>query len=113
MPLQQGYTTRDGERKGYYRWGDSGKRYIYTPGDDEDRERAKEKGNMSTTPPYFAQSDDFVSNSTSLRARESKIHERSLRVGLVRVLALDRSIVLYYVGGQTALGVIVPDFGAS
>jgi len=32
-------------------------------------------------------------------------------VGLVRVLVLDRSIVLYCVGGQTALGVIVPDFG--
>lgn len=43
MPLQQGYTTEDGERKGYYRWGDSGKKYKYTPGNEQSRKRAKKK----------------------------------------------------------------------
>ena len=43
MPVNQGYTTRDGERKGYYRWGEEGKMYLYTPGDEDERERAKEK----------------------------------------------------------------------
>jgi hypothetical protein len=41
MPLQQGATTRDGERVGYYRWGDEGKMYIYTPNNRQSRERAK------------------------------------------------------------------------
>jgi len=43
MPLSQGYTTRDGERKGYYRWGEHGKMYVYTPGDEEERKRAKQR----------------------------------------------------------------------
>ena len=42
MPLSQGYTTRDGERRGYYRWGEGGTMYLYTPGDEEERKRAKE-----------------------------------------------------------------------
>lgn len=41
MPLQQGTTTRDGERVGYYRWGDTGKMYTYQPGNRQSRERAK------------------------------------------------------------------------
>jgi len=41
MPLQQGYTTVDGERKGWYRWGDAGKRYFYEPGNDRSRATAK------------------------------------------------------------------------
>jgi hypothetical protein len=43
MPLTQGYTTRDGERKGYYRWGEQGTMYLYTPGDEAERERAKRR----------------------------------------------------------------------
>lgn len=43
MPLQSGYTTRDGERKGYYRWGDEGKMYIYEPGDPASKERARNR----------------------------------------------------------------------
>lgn len=43
MPLQSGSTTRDGDRVRYYRWGDDGKMYTYTPGDDSARERAKER----------------------------------------------------------------------
>jgi len=41
MPVQQGYTTRNGERKGYFQWGNSGKKYLYTPGNKASRERAK------------------------------------------------------------------------
>jgi hypothetical protein len=42
MPIQQGYTTKDGERRGYYQWGD-GTKYYYTPGDPSSRTRAKNK----------------------------------------------------------------------
>lgn len=41
MPIIQGYTTKNGERKGYYQWGESGKRYYYSPGDKSSRTRAK------------------------------------------------------------------------
>lgn len=41
MPVQQGSTTRDGERVGYMRWGDEGKMYIYEPGNRQSRERAR------------------------------------------------------------------------
>jgi len=43
MPLQQGTTTRDGERVGYYRWGDSGKMYTYELGNAISRGMAKSK----------------------------------------------------------------------
>ena len=43
MPLKQGYTTRNGQRVGYYQWGDAGAKYTYTPGNAAERERAKEK----------------------------------------------------------------------
>lgn len=39
MPLKR--CTKDG--KPGYKWGDSGKCYPYTPGDEESRKRAKEK----------------------------------------------------------------------
>jgi len=39
MPIHQGYTTKDGERRGYYQWGDQ-KKYYYTPGNEESRKRA-------------------------------------------------------------------------
>jgi len=41
VPIKQGYTTKSGERKGYYQWGDSGKKYYYTPGNDRSRKRAR------------------------------------------------------------------------
>ena len=43
MPLQRGTTTRDGERVGYYRWGDSGKMYTYELGNDSARRAAKSR----------------------------------------------------------------------
>lgn len=41
MPLQQGTTTRDGEEVGYYRYGDSGRMYIYEIGNKRSRAAAK------------------------------------------------------------------------
>jgi len=41
MPLRRGYTTRGGERRGYYRWGDSGKMYTYEPGNGRSRAAAR------------------------------------------------------------------------
>ena len=41
MPVQRGYTTRDGERRGYYRWGEEGKMYTYEPGNARSRRAAK------------------------------------------------------------------------
>jgi len=49
MPIQQGYERRSKEnakgnnRWGWYRWGDSGKKYYYTPGNDQSRKRARSK----------------------------------------------------------------------
>lgn len=43
MPLQNGYTTKNGTRVGYYKWGDSGKKYKYTIGNRKSRENAKNK----------------------------------------------------------------------
>lgn len=43
MPIQQGYTTKDGKRKGWYRWGSKGKKYHYTPGNEQSRKAAKAK----------------------------------------------------------------------
>lgn len=43
MGLQRGYTTRDGERRGYYRWGDSGKMYTYEPGNEDARASARSR----------------------------------------------------------------------
>ena len=39
MPVQRG-KDRDGP---YYQWGDSGKRYHYTAGDKESRDKARAK----------------------------------------------------------------------
>lgn len=41
MPVQRGETTKNGERKCYYQWGDSGKKYYYECGNKVSRERAK------------------------------------------------------------------------
>ena len=43
MPIHRGYERHRGERMGYYQWGDSGKKYYYTPGNERARERAKAK----------------------------------------------------------------------
>lgn len=43
MPIMQGYTSEDGERVGYYQYGDGGKKYHYTVGDAESRADALEK----------------------------------------------------------------------
>lgn len=43
MPVHQGYTTKNGSKKGYMQWGDSGKKYYYTPGNASARKRARNK----------------------------------------------------------------------
>jgi len=43
MPIKQGYEQHEGERMGYYQWGDSGTKYYYTPGNETARKRAKTK----------------------------------------------------------------------
>jgi hypothetical protein len=40
--IEQGTTTRDGERVGYYQWED-GKKYTYELGNDSARRAAKSK----------------------------------------------------------------------
>jgi hypothetical protein len=52
MPVRQGYTTRDGERVGYYQWGEAGKKYTYTPGDEEARDEAREKARAQQRAAY-------------------------------------------------------------
>lgn len=41
MPLEQGYTTRNGQRVGWFRWGSGGKKYYYEPGNEHSRASAK------------------------------------------------------------------------
>lgn len=43
MPLKQGYTTRNGDRKGYFQWGKNGKKHTYEPGNDDARRAAKSR----------------------------------------------------------------------
>lgn len=43
MPVRQGYTTRDGVRVGYYQFGQSGRKYLYEPGNERSRKAAKAK----------------------------------------------------------------------
>lgn len=47
MKIRRAYTTIDGVRYGYYQYGEKGKKYYYTPGNEESRERAKEKAEFS------------------------------------------------------------------
>jgi hypothetical protein len=44
MPIKQGYEQHQGERMGYYQWGDEGKKYYYTPGNETAREAAHASG---------------------------------------------------------------------
>lgn len=46
MPLHQGYTSVNNERKGYYQWGSSGKKYYYEPGNKRSRSQAKSRAMM-------------------------------------------------------------------
>ena len=42
--IEQGTTTRDGERVGYYQWDPpNGKKYTYELNNDNDRQEAKER----------------------------------------------------------------------
>lgn len=43
MPIYQGYTTKNGERKGYYQFGQEGERFLYSPGNEQSRKAAKTK----------------------------------------------------------------------
>jgi len=42
-PITQGYEILDGKRVGWYRWGEHGKKYYYTPGNKKEREWAYNK----------------------------------------------------------------------
>ncbi len=43
MPLRQGYTTRNGDKRGYYQAGDAGRKYVYKPGNTQSREAARKR----------------------------------------------------------------------
>lgn len=43
MPIEQGYTTEDGKRKGFYKVKNTNNRYTYKPGDVQHMARAKRK----------------------------------------------------------------------
>lgn len=49
MPIHRGYERHRGERMGYYQWGDAGKRYYYTPGNETSRKHAKAKAERQQT----------------------------------------------------------------
>jgi len=52
MPIRQGYEQHRGERMGYYQWGQSGKKYYYTPGNETARKRAKTKAEQQREAAY-------------------------------------------------------------
>jgi len=39
--IERGTVSRNGKRLGYYVWGKSGKKYYYTPGNNQARKTAK------------------------------------------------------------------------
>jgi hypothetical protein len=43
MPVELGYTTKKGRRCGFYRWGKSGKKYLFKIGSEQSRKAAHEK----------------------------------------------------------------------
>lgn len=51
MPITQGYEQFRGKRMGYYQWG-SGKKYHYTPGNEQARKRAKRKAEKQRDAAY-------------------------------------------------------------
>ena len=52
MPIHQGYTTKNGKRKGYFQWGKSGKKYYYTPGSESSRRAAKKRARKQSKAAY-------------------------------------------------------------
>ncbi len=52
MPVQQGYTTKNGKKVGYFRWGSSGKKYYYTPGNESARKRARKRAEKQAEAAY-------------------------------------------------------------
>ncbi len=52
MPIRQGYAQHRGERMGWYKWGQSGKKYYYTPGNETARKRAKTKAEQQRDAAY-------------------------------------------------------------
>lgn len=52
MPIRQGYEQHRGQRMGYYQWGDSGKKYYYTPGNEIGRKRARTKARQQQEAAY-------------------------------------------------------------
>lgn len=52
MPIKQGYGQHNGRRMGYYKWGNSGKKYWYTPGNETTRKRAKTKAEQQREAAY-------------------------------------------------------------
>jgi len=56
MPVEQGSTTKDGKRVGFFRWGKSGKKYYYRPKNEKSRTRAKRLAAMQGRAIKFSQS---------------------------------------------------------
>lgn len=54
MPIHRECTIKDGEDKCYYQWGNSGKRYWYTPGNKEERKAAKRRAEEQRNAAYAA-----------------------------------------------------------
>ena len=54
MPIYRGYTTVKGKRMGWFRWGDSGKKYTYIPGNERSRKSAKKKAVKQAQAAYSA-----------------------------------------------------------
>jgi len=52
MPIQRGYEQHRGKRMGWYKWGQSGKKYHYTPGNETARKRAKTKAEQQREAAY-------------------------------------------------------------
>jgi hypothetical protein len=43
MPVEHGYEIIKGKKFGYYRWGESGKKYLHQIGNERSRKIAHEK----------------------------------------------------------------------
>ena len=43
MPLHRGYERRNGKKWGYWQFGENGKRYYYTPGNNRSQKMAHTK----------------------------------------------------------------------
>lgn len=53
MPIERGYEQYRGKRMGYYQWNPpQGKKYHYTPGNEQSRKRAKRKAEKQRSAAY-------------------------------------------------------------